>query len=230
MKMRFFCGVFAAIVLLLPALSWAQHGGHGARGHGRSRGEGTGRAAVVIAPVAPRAVFARPVFARPYYAFQPRTRVGFGLFLGYPVAYPHFYAYPNYVNAYPSPYPYYPYSYASPTMVYPYAYPYTSVLPTYSTTIPVYGRSPSPLPSPSPSTAAIGGVGFEISPGEAAVFVDGVYVGTANDFSASVPPLSLPAGRHHFELRALGYQTMSFDVDVIAGQVIPYQGTLQPAP
>ena len=32
-----------------------------------------------------------------------------------------------------------------------------------------------------------------------------------------------------FELRAQGYQTMSFDVDVMAGQVIPYQGTLQPA-
>ena len=35
------------------------------------------------------------------------------------------------------------------------------------------------------------------------------------------------AGRHHIEVRASGYQTMSFDVDIIAGQVIPYQGTME---
>jgi hypothetical protein len=29
------------------------------------------------------------------------------------------------------------------------------------------------------------------------------------------------------EVRAAGYQTQSFDIDVIAGQVIPYQGTLE---
>jgi hypothetical protein len=27
-------------------------------------------------------------------------------------------------------------------------------------------------------------------------------------------------------VRAPGYQTLSFDVDIIAGEVIPYQGTL----
>ena len=65
---------------------------------------------------------------------------------------------------------------------------------------------------------------------DAAIFVDGVYVGTANDFSAMRPPLSLAAGRHHFELRAQGYQTMAFDVEVRADWVVPYQGVLQPQP
>jgi len=28
-------------------------------------------------------------------------------------------------------------------------------------------------------------------------------------------------------VRAPGYHTLSFDVDIVAGQVIPYQGTLE---
>jgi hypothetical protein len=39
--------------------------------------------------------------------------------------------------------------------------------------------------------------------------------------------LTLTAGRHHVEIRAAGYQTMTFETDVTAGQVIPYQGTMQ---
>ena len=39
--------------------------------------------------------------------------------------------------------------------------------------------------------------------------------------------MGLPAGHHHVEIRANGYQTMSFDVDIVAGQVIPYQGTME---
>jgi len=35
-------------------------------------------------------------------------------------------------------------------------------------------------------------------------------------------------GRHHIQLQAQGMQPMGFDVDVQAGQVIPYRGTLQP--
>jgi hypothetical protein len=37
----------------------------------------------------------------------------------------------------------------------------------------------------------------------------------------------LNAGRHRIEIRASGYRTMTFDADVQAGQVIPYQGSLQ---
>jgi hypothetical protein len=47
------------------------------------------------------------------------------------------------------------------------------------------------------------------------------------DITPSSQPLGLPAGRHHVEIRASGYRTMSFDVDIVAGQVVPYQGTLQ---
>ena len=40
-------------------------------------------------------------------------------------------------------------------------------------------------------------------------------------------PLGLPAGYHRIEIRAPGYQTMSFDAEIVAGQVIPYQGVMQ---
>ena len=53
-------------------------------------------------------------------------------------------------------------------------------------------------------------------------------MGTVTDFTASSQPLGLPAGRHHIELREPGFQVSSFDVDIIPGQVIPYQGQLQP--
>ncbi len=39
---------------------------------------------------APRFYYPRPLY-RPYYAFQPRLRLGFGIYIGYPVAYPTWY-------------------------------------------------------------------------------------------------------------------------------------------
>ena len=59
--------------------------------------------------IGPRVIVGAPFrgFYRPYYAFRPRFSIGFGLFVGYPVAFP-YYAY-----AYPYPYPY-PYSYPYP--------------------------------------------------------------------------------------------------------------------
>ena len=71
---------------------------------------------------------------------------------------------------------------------------------------------------------------FEITPSTAAVFADGAYVGNVAMFDPASQPLGLTPGRHHIELRADGYKTMAFDADVTAGQVIPYQGTLQAAP
>jgi hypothetical protein len=72
-------------------------------------------------------------------------------------------------------------------------------------------------------------VSFEITPGGAAVSVDGTYVGTVANFSPTSQPLGLTPGRHHIEVRAAGYRTLAFDADVIPGQVTPYQGTLQEA-
>jgi len=61
----------------------------------------------------------------------------------------------------------------------------------------------------------------------AEIWVDGNYMGQVGDYTPSSQPLGLAAGRHHIELREPGYDVSSFDVDVIPGQVIPFQGTLQ---
>jgi PEGA domain len=173
--------------------------------------------------------FAPVHFYRPYYAFRPRLSIGFGLWAGYPFAYPYAYYDPFY-----DPYGYPPYGYP--------AYDY-SATPGYAPYPPASGYAPptnyqgSPqgnyqgAPQGSvgvqPSQSNMGGLSFEISPGDAELIVDGRSIGTVGQFTPNTQPLGLPAGRHQIEVRAAGYRTMSFDVDIVAGQVIPYQGTLE---
>ncbi|MET0213711.1 MAG: PEGA domain-containing protein [Vicinamibacterales bacterium] len=68
---------------------------------------------------------------------------------------------------------------------------------------------------------------FEVTPSNAELFLDNMGVGTVGDFTPTTQPLGVEAGHHHVEIRAPGYQTMSFDVDITAGQVTPYQGSLE---
>jgi hypothetical protein len=139
--------------------------------------------------------------------------IGLGFYVGYPVPWPSVYDYPYpYADQYPyaSQYPY-----ADP---YPYAgqYPYGDMSPAYPD-----NGSPSGVVG-----ADYGGVSFDIAPIDASVYVDGTYVGQASDFSPTSAPLSLAAGVHHIDVVAPGYQTIAFDVSIVPGQVIPYQGTL----
>jgi hypothetical protein len=121
---------------------------------------------------------------RPYaYTFRPRLRIGFGVFLGYPVAYP---------------------SYD------PYTYPPASGYPSASG----YG--------------GYGGVSLEISPSNAAVIVDGQYLGIVYDFYDPGRPLTLGVGRRHISVQAPGYRPLDFDVNIVPGQVLPYRGDLAP--
>ncbi len=78
-----------------------------------------------------------------------------------------------------------------------------------------------------PGETSTGGLSFEITPTTAQVFVDGNYVGTVGQFTSTSQPLGVAAGHHRVDIRAPDYQTISFDVDIIAGQVIPYQGTME---
>jgi hypothetical protein len=172
-------------------------------------------------------------FYRPYYTFRPRVSLGFGLFAGFPVAYP-------YYSGYYAPF-YSPYGYASPYLRYPYpayrypAYPYPAYpypptsYPGYPTpSYPAYSSAPGSVGvQPGQSQANTGGVSFEITPGTAEVFLDGSYVGTVGDFTPTTQPLGLTPGRHRIEIRAPGYRTMDFDLDVPAGQVLPYRGVME---
>jgi hypothetical protein len=79
------------------------------------------------------------------------------------------------------------------------------------------------------SAPAYGGISLAISPDDASVIVDGVFVGTAADFSPENQPLTLVPGRHHIELQAEDLVPLAFDVDVQEGEVLPFNGTLEPA-
>jgi hypothetical protein len=68
---------------------------------------------------------------------------------------------------------------------------------------------------------------FEIQPPDAQIYVDGRYVGIVGQFTPTTQPLGLTAGRHHVQITAPGYRTMEFDLDIVAGEVLPYQGTLE---
>jgi hypothetical protein len=236
--------VVAAVVLAAVPAS-AQHRGHGGGSTvGRAVPRGGGGPRVAVGPrVDGRVVGVAPYrFYRPYYAFRPRVSLGFGFWAGYPVAYP-YYGYYGYPYGYASPYAYaYPPAYGYPA---PYGYGYATPsygygAPSYGYGAPSYGGDPSSYPSSYPSQPApnssvgvqpgttSGGVSFEITPATAAVFVDGTYVGIVEQFGPTSQPLGLVPGRHHIEVRAQGYRSMVFDVEVTVGQVIPYRGTLQP--
>lgn len=134
---------------------------------------------------------------RPYYTFLPRYPLGFGLWIGYPVRYPTYF------------YPYTPYPYA-------YTYPYPNTSPYPTATYPAPGI-----------VGAAGGLSFEITPPEAGVYVDGLYIGVVGQFTPNQPPLALAPGRHHVEIREPGFEIIAFDVDILPGQVIPYRGELR---
>jgi hypothetical protein len=146
---------------------------------------------------------ARPYY-RPYYTFLPHMSLGFGLWIGYPVQYP--------TQFYPYAAAPYPYSYPYPNS---YPYPTTSLYP------------PAAYQAPSVAVGDAGGLSFEISPTEASVYVDGQFVGAVSQFTPDQPPLTLAPGHHHVEIGFPGFETVTFDVDILPGQVIPYRGELQ---
>ena len=212
------------------------------------RGGFSGRV-VVRGGVLPRGgYYYRPYYStnyyRPFYTFVPRFSLGIGLWAGSPFSWSAYYGYgyPYYYGGYYPPAPYYYGSYSSPYPYYPpYSYddPPSSTAPAYPPPNNYGGNTGQPSPQQpngsvgvqpgvqSPDQQASGGVTFEITPSDASVFVDGTYMGTGRDFGPTMQPLGLSVGRHHIEIRAEGYQTMSFDADVTNGQVTPYRATLQ---
>jgi len=224
MRIKYFVVSTIVSLALVFAASPARADRGGARGRGSVGRVSRGATIARVAPrvvVAPRVIGVSPYrFARPYYAFRPRLTIGFGLWVGYPVPFP-YYSYPY---AYASPYPYGvpPYAYPAP----PYGYSYPS--PNPSASYPPPGYPPAGPVTVQPGTANGAGVSFEITPADADVFVDGNYVGRVASFGPQSQPLPVTPGRHVIEIRRSGYQTLTFDADVIAGQVIPYQGTMQP--
>jgi hypothetical protein len=92
----------------------------------------------------------------------------------------------------------------------------------------VYGYPPSGYGYPSSySRAADGALRLKIKPPDAQVFVDGYYVGIVDEFDGVFERLHLPSGAHRIEVRAPGYETLTFDVQIRFGQTTKYQGDLR---
>lgn len=62
---------------------------------------------------------------------------------------------------------------------------------------------------------------LQVTPNTAQVFVDGFYVGVVNDTRDR--GLWLEAGSHRVELRADGYETVTFDVRIAEGETVDYR-------
>jgi hypothetical protein len=99
---------------------------------------------------------------------------------------------------------------------YGYGFGYSSYGPGY---VPYVGVE-TPYAQPEP----VGRLYLRVIPGTAQVFVDGLYVGVADDFSGS--GLSLDAGPRRVELRADGYDTVTFDVRIVPGETVSYRREL----
>jgi len=76
---------------------------------------------------------------------------------------------------------------------------------------------------------AHGSLRLDLPQREAAVLVDSFYVGVVDDFNGVTEHLNLTPGPHHLELRAPGYETVTFDVNIEAGRTITYRTPMQPA-
>ncbi|HKY19800.1 MAG TPA: PEGA domain-containing protein [Vicinamibacterales bacterium] len=72
-----------------------------------------------------------------------------------------------------------------------------------------------------------GGLALETLPDHAQVFVDGFYVGLAEGFGMRGRALDLSAGSHRIELRAPGYETLSFSVWIAPNEILRYRGDMQ---
>jgi hypothetical protein len=91
-----------------------------------------------------------------------------------------------------------------------------------------YGSSSSSDRS-APSTGPKGGLKLKVSPVDAEVYVDGYYIGRVDDYNGAFQRLDLTAGVHRVELRAKGYQQVSFEVAIEPRDTVAYHGAMQRA-
>jgi hypothetical protein len=90
---------------------------------------------------------------------------------------------------------------------------------------PAYGYG---YPSSYYSRLADGELRLKVRPRSAQVFVDGYYVGVVDDFDGIFQRLHLPSGGHRIEVRAPGYETLTFDVQIRFDDTTTFEGDLRP--
>ena len=129
-----------------------------------------------------------------------------------------------YNNYYYYPRHNYPYGYGSYGLGYFYYDPYTwyDPYPVYS--YPSYSSGVYLDPYRYPT----GELRLQVRPRHAEVYVDGYYAGRVDDFDGFFQSLRIEEGPHTIEIVARGYQTLIFNVRIVAGRQIDYKADLRP--
>jgi PEGA domain len=68
---------------------------------------------------------------------------------------------------------------------------------------------------------------LKIKPRDAEVYVDGFFAGIVDEFDGVFQRLHLESGAHRIEVRAPGYETLTFDVRIVPDRKTTYQGEMQ---
>ena len=73
-----------------------------------------------------------------------------------------------------------------------------------------------------------GSLRLKIQPRFAEVYVDGYYTGQVDNYDGIFQRLRLEEGPHHIEIRHPGYLPLEFEVMILPGETITYDGLLEP--
>jgi PEGA domain len=73
-----------------------------------------------------------------------------------------------------------------------------------------------------------GEIKLEVTPDRAAVFVDGHFAGTVNQFRGAGRGMLVAPGNHHIKIDLVGFQPFETDVTLLAKQKITVKTTLAP--
>ena len=96
---------------------------------------------------------------------------------------------------------------------------------------PVIAPAPPPEPAPKPiAPPAMGRLVLDVQPASAQIFADGYYVGVPEDFNATRGGGLLEAGPHRIDVSAPGFEPLTIDLRVSAGQPVTYRAVLKPLP
>ena len=109
---------------------------------------------------------------------------------------------------------------------YPFVYPYGGM---YETSIAeAYRMSMAETYLRRQRATARGGLLLQGAlPSAAQVYIDGHYIGLAEEFGVNRGAIPLDAGAHRVELRAPGYDTLAFSVMVEPNSLVRYRGDMQ---
>jgi hypothetical protein len=125
--------------------------------------------------------------------------------------------YYGYYGYYGYPYGYYPYGFGL-SIGFGFGYPYG-----YGGAYWGYPYGGYAYGYPGYAASTYGGVRITDAAKDAAVYADGYYVGTVEDFDGSLQQLNLEAGPHHIEVMRQGAPSSAVDVNIRPGQTITYR-------